>query len=114
MSRVASRVLILLTALSTPIVHLIILNINFMCAQGQPYMRFTLNGLGYIVFIGALFSRMPFVERVQGLVNWGFPIYSALTLAAWVAVGARTTLGFITALDEALLIAFLWLHNHPE
>jgi hypothetical protein len=114
MSRSTTRVLILLTALLAAIVHLVILNINFMRAQGQPDLLFTLNGLGYFAFIVAFFFRIPVVERYQGWVNWGFLIYTAVTLAAWVAIGARTALGFITALDEVLLIAFLWLHNRTE
>lgn len=111
MSRSTTRILILLTSLFAAIVHLVILNINFMRAQGQPDILFTLNGLGYLAFIAAFFLRVPIVERYQHLVNWGFLLYTAVTLAAWVAIGARTTLGFVNALDEVALIAFLWLHN---
>lgn len=114
MSRSTTRILILLTALFTAIVHLVILNINFVRAQGQPDLLFTLNGLGYFAFIVAFFIRVPVVERYQGWVNWGFLVYTAVTLAAWLVIGARTALGFITALDEVLLIGFLWLHNRTE
>jgi hypothetical protein len=114
MSRSTQRILILLAGLFTAIVHLIFLNIPALRGQGQLDVLFTLNGLGFFAFLAAFFFDIPLVRQYQRWVNWGFLAYTAVTLIAWIAMGARNALGYITAVDEVALIALLWMYLRQE
>jgi hypothetical protein len=111
MSRSTQRILILLTGLFTAIVHLVILNIPFLRDQGTVDPLFTLNGLGFLALLAAFFFDIPVIRQYQKWVNWGLLAFTAVTLIAWIAIGARNPLGYITALDEVAMIALLWTYN---
>lgn len=110
MSRSTQRILILLTGLFTAIVHLVILNMGFIRGEGQIDVLFALNGLGFLAFLAAFFFEIPLVRQYQQWVNWGFLAYTVITLIAWIAIGARNAVGYITAIDEVALIALLWMY----
>jgi hypothetical protein len=89
--------LILLT-LATAVIHI---SLRF------PDLVFILNGLGYVTFLGAyLLGRERLGERFRW-VRYGFIAYTGVTILLWVLFGARTPLGYLTKVIEALLVGLL-------
>ena len=74
-----------------------------------PDPMFILNGLGYLALLAALYLPIPQLARYRNLVRWVFIGYTALTLTLWLIIGARTTVGFISAASEVALIVLLLL-----
>jgi hypothetical protein len=107
MKRSTLRAVILVTGLITALVHLALLNV----AMGTIDPLFTLNGLGYLALLAALFLNLPIVSKQQPLVHWTFMAFAAVTILAWVVMGRPyTLLGYLTKLDEIVLIAALYMH----
>jgi hypothetical protein len=80
--------------------------------MGRIDVLFTLNGLGFLAFIGAFLLPIPFLKPYQGLIHWAFIGYTVLTILAWVAMGDKSlpggALGYFTKLVELVLIVLLW------
>jgi hypothetical protein len=113
MSKSSVRTIIILLTLFTAAVHGIVLNLQ----MGTIDPLFTLNALGYLALLGALLYNFP--AGRQKLVHYAFMAFTAVTIVAWFAMsylrGDATVLGYVTKLDELLLIAFLWMHlNRSE
>jgi hypothetical protein len=89
---------IILLALATALIHL---SLSF------PDPVFILNGLGYLALTVAYF--LPQLKAYHATVRWVFIGFAAVTIIAWVAIGMRTPLGYITKLIELVLIALLWM-----
>jgi hypothetical protein len=107
MNRSSLRAIILVTGLITAVVHLVLLNI----VMGKIDPLFTLNGLGYLALLAALFLNLPVVSKQQSLVHWAFMAFTAVTIVAWIVMGRPyTLLGYLTKLDELFLIAALYMH----
>jgi ABC-type microcin C transport system permease subunit YejB len=107
MKRSTLRTIILVTGLITALVHLVLLNVS----MGTIDPLFTLNGLGYLGLLAALFLDLPVVSKLQPLVHWAFMAFTAVTILAWVVMGRPyTALGYVTKVDELALIAALYLH----
>lgn len=100
----ATQIGILLLALVTATVHLVLLNIQ----MGKIDILFTLNGLGYLALLAAYFLPLPLARENRSLVRWAFMAFAAITVLAWVLIGLRTALGYLTKIDELLLIWLLW------
>ncbi len=108
MNRSNVRLAVLILGLFTALVHLVLLNISFVQETGSPDLLFTLNGLGYLALVIAFFwEGVPFFSTRRRLLDYLFIAFAAVTVLAWVAIGARTPLGYVTKLDEILLIAAL-------
>jgi len=101
-SRVGLRVGIILLTLATAIIHL---------ALGLPnnFIMFTLNGLGYMGLLAALY--LPPFARMRKLIRWGLIAYTAVTVIAWVFIGQRSAIGYIDKVIEVLLITLLFLEG---
>lgn len=96
-----NRNLIIVLTLITAIVHLVVLNL------GEHILpMFVANGLGYLALLGAFVWGFP--KGQERLVLYAFIAYTAVTIAAWAAIGTRDTLAYGTKLVEVLLIYFLW------
>jgi ABC-type microcin C transport system permease subunit YejB len=108
MKRSTLRAVILVTGLITALIHLVLLNIS----MGKIDPLFTLNGLGYLALLAALFLNLPVVSKQQPLVHWAFMTFTAVTILAFIVIAPRpyTPLGYITKLDEIVLIAALYMH----
>lgn len=110
MSRSTLRAIIVITGLITALVHLVVLNMSL----GKVDVLFTLNGLGYLALLAAfLWNPGPVAER-RKLLHWAFMAYTAVTILAWVAVGSRDLVGYLTKLDELILLAALWMNMGQE
>ncbi len=107
MNRSSLRAVILVTGLITAVVHLVLLNF----VMGKIDILFTLNGLGYLALLAALFLNLPVVSKQQPLVHWAFMAFTAVTIVAWIVMGRPyTLLGYLTKLDELILIVALYMH----
>jgi hypothetical protein len=100
---------IIILTLITAFVHLVLLN------RGGFDVMFTLNGLGYLAFLAALFVPLPFLKENRRLVRWAFIGYTILTILAWVVLGDKSwpagALGYLTKLNEIVLVILLWLEG---
>jgi hypothetical protein len=98
----ALRVGIVLLTLVTALIHL---------QLAFPDPMFILNGLGYLALLAALYLPIAQLAPYRNLVRWVFIGYTALTLALWLMIGARTVVGFISAASELALIVLLLLEG---
>lgn len=116
MNRSTLRIIILITALITAFVHLVVLNIPSLRSGEGLDLLFTLNGLGYLGLIGAFILNLPFLRGREAWVVYALMAFTVVTIIAWIAVGARSTLGYLTKLDEAILLAAsaLYLRQGPS
>jgi len=89
---------IILLTLGTAIIHLYLGIPNNMT-------MFILNGIGYIVLLIALF--LPQLGRYNNIVRWILIAYIAITIVAWVFIGARTNIGYLDKVIEIALIVLL-------
>jgi hypothetical protein len=101
------RIGIIVLTLITATVHLVALNIIF----GKIDPAFTLNGIGYLVLLGAYFA--PQLRARHALVRWIYMGFAVVTILAWLAIGDKSwpagVLGYLTKLDEIVLIGLLWV-----
>ena len=95
---------IIVLALATALIHFAL---NVM--MGKLDVLFTLNGLGYLALLAALFLPIPILSRYRSLIRWVFIVYTLITIGAWVAMGARDVLGYTTKLIEVALVILLLL-----
>jgi hypothetical protein len=110
MNRSTYRTIILITAVITGLIHLVLLNVSTMRSTGSIDLLFTLNGLGFLALAGVLFFEPPFLKGYEKWVVYTFMAFTLATIIAWVAVGARSVLGYLTKLDEAILLVALGLY----
>jgi hypothetical protein len=114
MNRSTYRIIILITALITGLIHLVLLNIFTMRSTGGIDILFTLNGFGFLALAGAFYFDLPFLKGYEKLLTYAFIAFTLATIIAWVAVGARSTLGYLTKLDEVILLVVLGLYLREE
>ncbi len=110
MNRSTYRLIILITAVITGLIHLVVLNIPFIQSTGSPDLLFTLNGLGFLGLAAAFFFDIPFLRGYEKWIVYAFMAFTLATIIAWIAIGARSTLGYLTKLDEVILLAALGLY----
>lgn len=95
--------LILLLTLVAAIVHL---SLNFI--MGQFDVMFTLNGLGYLGLLAALYLDLPFAREHRRWVRLGLMGFIAATLISWIILGDKGWwLGLVTATLELILLFLL-------
>lgn len=70
-------------------------------------LLFTLNGLGYTTLAVALIVPISIATRFRWLVRLALLGFTAMTIAGWVAFGARYDVAYIDKGIELLLIALL-------
>jgi hypothetical protein len=75
---------------------------------GQFDLMFTLNGLGYLALLTALFFDVPYARDHRKLVRLGMIGYSTVTIIAWIILGDKAWwLGWLTIVIELALIGLL-------
>ncbi|MGD2163373.1 MAG: hypothetical protein PVI81_01645 [Anaerolineales bacterium] len=110
MNRSTYRIIILITAVITGLIHLVLLNYFTIQSTGSLDILFTLNGLGFLAFAAAFYFKIPFLERYNKWFMYAFMAFTLATIIAWVSVGSRSTLGYLTKLDEVILLVALGLN----
>jgi hypothetical protein len=99
------QLVILVLGLATAVIHGVVLNLM----MGKLDLLFTLNGIGFLVLLVAYF--LPQLRPLHNLVRWGLIAFTAATIIAWVFLGAREILGYVTKLIEVGLIVALLLDS---
>jgi hypothetical protein len=97
---------IIVLALTTAIIH-------FTLYTGQPSdVVFVLNGLGWLILLGALFLPLPFLASRRHIVHLIFMGYAAVTIVAWLAIGDKSWwLGYLATIIEIVLIVLAYLDD---
>lgn len=95
---------IVILTLATALIHF---SLNFL--MGKLDVLFTLNGLGYLSFLAALFLPLPLISRYRPVVRILFIVYTLVTIAMWIAFGQRDFLGYTDKAIEVALVALLVL-----
>jgi uncharacterized membrane protein YeiH len=102
---------IVLLTLATAFIHGVVLNI----LMGTIDPLFTLNGLGFLGFLAALYLPIPIARDNRNLVRWAFIAFTAVSILAWVIIGDKSlpegALGYVTKLIEAALLVLLWIEG---
>ena len=100
---------IILTALATAVIHFSLL---------FPDALFILNGLGYLILLGAYFLPIDLAKKYHHLVRWLFIAFTFVTILAWVAIGDKSwpagSLGYVTKLIEIALIVLLLIDRQGD
>ena len=99
---------IIIATLATAYLHLSLYSI-------LGFDPIVLNGLGYLVLLGAYFLPIPFFQQKHQLVWWGLLGYTALTLVLWVVMGEKNfyaspsaAIGYYAKAAELFLLGFLY------
>jgi hypothetical protein len=79
---------------------------------GRLDIAFTLNGLGYLALLAAMFGNLSFLHGRSTLIHYTFMGFTAITILAWFALGGDfgDALAVIDKLIEIVLLVCLWLH----
>lgn len=107
MSKNTLKNLILILGLATALIHLY-LNVRL----GRFDVAFTLNGLGYLALLAAMFGNLSFTRGRGDLVHYAFMAFTAITILAWFALSGNfsDSLAVADKLIEVALLICLWLH----
>jgi hypothetical protein len=100
---------IIVTTLVTVFVHLY-LNVIL----GKFSALFTLNALGYLGLLAALFLPLPFVSQRQPLVRIVFILFTLVTIIGWVLAGSRIPIAYIDKPVEIILVILLWVDRSRD
>lgn len=96
---------IIILTLATAIIHITLL---------FPNTLFILNGLGYIALLAALYLPIPQLAGNRNLVRWALLAFAAVTIIAWIAIGARGPLAYATKAIEVVLIVLLYMDSQQS
>lgn len=99
---------IVLLALATAAIHLF-LALN--SGDTTTMIMFTLNGLGYIGLLAAMYLRVPVLHKYPRLVRFMMVAYTLLTIILWVIMGERSTIGYTAKAIEAVLVILLFMEK---
>jgi hypothetical protein len=109
MNLTGKRFGIILSGLATALLHLSLL-------PRLGLDPIALNGLGYLVLLGAYFLPIPFLQQRHKLVWWALLGYTVLTFVLWIILGDKhfvldfstPAIGYYARVAEVFLLAFLW------
>jgi hypothetical protein len=94
---------IVILTLATALIHL---SLNL--TMGQFDLMFTLNGIGYLALLAALFLDLPIARDYRKVVRFGFIAFTGVTIVAWIFLGDMSWwLGWVTKVIELILIGML-------
>jgi len=105
------RILVLVFALATALVHLWLFYGGL--SRGRPNYPFLVNGVGYLILIGAFWLTQGSTDFVRRLVHYLLMAFTAGSIVAWVIVNGGRFFLALSIFDKAievLLIVALWLH----
>lgn len=92
------QIAIMLLTVATALIHITL---------AFPSWLFILNGAGYLALLAALYWPALWASRTRATVRWLLFAYAALTVMAWIAMGDRTVLAYVTKGVEVLLLVLL-------
>lgn len=95
---------IILTAI-TAFIHLYL---SFQFPDG-PDLVFLLNGIGYLILLGAIYAPIAAFARYRSLACWALIAYTALTIGLWFLFGADVWYAYVDKAVEVVLILLTWI-----
>lgn len=96
---------IFILTMATVLIHL---SLNFL--MGKFDIMFTLNGLGYLTLLAALFLDLPVARDNRRLIRFLLMGFALVSIIAWFFLGDMTWwVGWVTKLIEIALIVLLFL-----
>lgn len=98
--------IVILTA-ATAVIHITLAFVALGAGDMTTFIMFVLNGLAYLILLAAYYLPLPLARDYPRMVRWAFIALTAVTILAWVAIGARNTIGYVDKLIELALIALL-------
>jgi len=91
--------------IATALIHL---TLNF--AMGAFDIMFTLNGIGYLALLAALFLDLPLARDNRQLVRYAMIAFALISIIAWIFIGDKTWwVGWVTKAIEVSLIVLLFM-----
>lgn len=99
---------IAILAVATALIHF-----SLSLSMGFDWM-FTLNGLGYLGLLAAIFMPIPLFIRYRPIFRFLMIFYTLLTIVAWIFMGERSTLGYMDKVIEVALVVLLWLDRKRD
>ena len=75
---------------------------------------FILNGLGYLGLLGLLYLPVAMISPYRGAVRWALIVFTAVTVVAWMLIGSRDVLAYVTKVVEVALIALLYMEGQQR
>lgn len=89
--------------LATAVIHF-----SLSILMGRLDVMFTLNGLGYLALLAALYLDLPVIRDNRRLIRIILIGFTLVTIIAWVFLGDKTWwLGWVTKLIELALVLLL-------
>jgi hypothetical protein len=77
-------------------------------------LLFILNGLGYLVLVGALYLPLPQLAPYRNWIRWALIALAAITVVLWIIIGARTPIAYLDKAIEVALIVALWVEGQQR
>jgi hypothetical protein len=97
----ALQIGIILLTIATAVIH-IVLAFDWL---------FYANALGYLGLLALLYLPVPAVAPYRGTVRWVLIAYTAVTIIAWIFIGTRDPLAYLTKAIEVVLIVLLYMEG---
>jgi hypothetical protein len=82
--------------------------------MGHFSLMFTLNALGYLALLAALFLPLPLVSQYRPLIRILFILYTLVTIFGWVFMGSRIPIAYVDKAAEVILVVLLWLDRSRD
>ncbi len=93
------HIIIILLTLATSLVHF------WLGLMGPGVdILFTLNGLGYLALAVVGYVPIAPLAKYQTPARWALAAFAAITIIAWIFIGLRIPLGYVTKVIEVVLI----------
>jgi hypothetical protein len=102
----AMQIAIIVLTIITALVHLYLA-----IFQMDFDLLFILNGLGYLGLLGLLYLPIPMVAPYRNVVRWVLIVFAAVTVVAWLLIGTRDIVAYVTKVVEVVLIILLYLEG---
>jgi hypothetical protein len=100
---------IIALAIATALIHILL---ALGTSDITTKIMFTLNGLGYIALVAALY--LPRFAAHRRIIRWALMAFAAVTLLGWVVIGERNAVAYVDKAIEVALIVLLWLEHRQQ
>jgi hypothetical protein len=96
------QLVILLLVTATALIHL-------WKGVSDGLLMFLGNGLGYLVLGAAAYLPIAALAKFRTAAKWALLAFTAVTIAGWVFIGERSTIGYVDKAIEVALIILLFI-----
>jgi hypothetical protein len=109
------QIAIIVLAVATAVIHFYLAFARLIPELGfGGGVPFILNGIGYLVLVGALYAPSAALVPRRSLIRWVLMGYTALTVLLWVFIGSRDAIAYIDKIIEVALILLLFMDSRQN